>query len=77
VVEDPEIKRSCSRAWRRAVASALLTTNTSGLGSPPSRSAAAAVRPRFFGTHFFNPPRYLHLLETIPAPRPIPLSWTG
>jgi 3-hydroxyacyl-CoA dehydrogenase len=25
-------------------------------------------RRRFFGTHFFNPPRYLKLLETIPGP---------
>jgi 3-hydroxyacyl-CoA dehydrogenase len=24
------------------------------------------LRPRFLGTHFFNPPRYLHLLELIP-----------
>ena len=48
-------------------ADAILTTNTSGL---PIRDIAkilpADVARRFLGTHFFNPPRYLHLLEVIP-----------
>src|ERR1039458_1475793 len=46
---------------------AVLTTNTSGL--PVARIAAglAAHRGRFFGTHFFNPPRYMRLLEVIPT----------
>jgi 3-hydroxyacyl-CoA dehydrogenase len=46
---------------------AVLTTNTSGL--PIARIAAglAAHRERFFGTHFFNPPRYMRLLEIIPT----------
>jgi 3-hydroxyacyl-CoA dehydrogenase len=46
---------------------AVLTTNTSGL--PVARIAAglAARRERFFGTHFFNPPRYMQLLEVIPT----------
>jgi 3-hydroxyacyl-CoA dehydrogenase len=46
---------------------ALLTTNTSGL--PVSKIAAglAGHRNRFFATHFFNPPRYMRLLEIIPA----------
>jgi 3-hydroxyacyl-CoA dehydrogenase len=50
---------------------ALLTTNTSGL---PIRQIAAGLaatgtwgRDRFFGTHFFNPPRYMRLLEVIPT----------
>ncbi len=46
---------------------ALLTTNTSGL--PIAQIASAlpeAVRRRFFGSHFFNPPRYMRLLELIP-----------
>jgi 3-hydroxyacyl-CoA dehydrogenase len=48
---------------------AILTTNTSGL--PIAQIAASlpeAVRRRFFGTHFFNPPRYMQLLELIPLP---------
>ena len=46
---------------------AVLTTNTSGL--PVKRIAAGlpAKRDRFFGTHFFNPPRYMRLLEIIPT----------
>ncbi|MGA3082996.1 MAG: 3-hydroxyacyl-CoA dehydrogenase NAD-binding domain-containing protein, partial [Terracidiphilus sp.] len=46
---------------------ALLTTNTSGL--PIKRIAAGLTghRDRFFGTHFFNPPRYMRLLEVIPT----------
>ncbi len=46
---------------------ALLTTNTSGL--PIARIAAAipSIRSRFFGAHFFNPPRYMRLLEVIPT----------
>jgi len=48
---------------------ALLTTNTSGL---PIHQIASTlpepIRRRFFGTHFFNPPRYMQLLELIPTP---------
>jgi 3-hydroxyacyl-CoA dehydrogenase len=46
---------------------ALLTTNTSGL---PLKQIAAGLdgrHDRFFGTHFFNPPRYMRLLEVIPT----------
>ncbi|RRN78447.1 3-hydroxyacyl-CoA dehydrogenase/enoyl-CoA hydratase family protein [Pseudoxanthomonas sp. SGD-10] len=47
---------------------AVLASNTSGLGI----NALAAVLPeqlrhRFCGVHFFNPPRYMHLAELIPA----------
>jgi len=49
---------------------AILTTNTSGL---PVASIAAklpeSVRRRWFGTHFFNPPRYMRLVEIIPTPQ--------
>src|SRR5205823_13781160 len=31
-----------------------------------------AFRSRFLGMHFFNPPRYLHLLEIIPTPETSP-----
>ena len=51
---------------------AILTSNTSGL--PIARIAAAIpdVRSRFFGTHFFNPPRYMRLVEVIPTPESDP-----
>ena len=49
--------------------SVIATTNTSGI---PIAAIAEALGPdlrrRFAGTHFFNPPRYLHLLEIIPTP---------
>jgi 3-hydroxyacyl-CoA dehydrogenase len=48
---------------------AFLTTNTSGI---PVGSIAtvlpAELRRRWFGTHFFNPPRYMRLVEVIPGP---------
>jgi 3-hydroxyacyl-CoA dehydrogenase len=47
---------------------AVMSSNTSGI---PIQSLAAtrseAFRRQFLGTHFFNPPRYLHLLELIPT----------
>jgi len=51
---------------------AVLTTNTSGL--PVKRIAAglAEGQDRFLGTHFFNPPRYMRLLEIIPAAKTNP-----
>ena len=48
---------------------ALLTTNTSGIPIKDlSRGLPEGVRGRFFGTHFFNPPRYMKLLELIKGP---------
>ncbi|MGO9318284.1 MAG: 3-hydroxyacyl-CoA dehydrogenase NAD-binding domain-containing protein [Terracidiphilus sp.] len=51
---------------------ALLTTNTSGLPIKQIAASLASHRDRFFGTHFFNPPRYMRLLEVIPAPETDP-----
>src|SRR5437870_3661891 len=46
---------------------ALVTTNTSGLSiSGMTKDLSPDQRRRFFGTHFFNPPRYMRLLELIP-----------
>jgi 3-hydroxyacyl-CoA dehydrogenase len=47
----------------------IVTTNTSGL--PVAKIAegfSAEFRRSWFGTHFFNPPRYMRLLELIPTP---------
>ena len=47
---------------------AVLASNTSGLGiNALAEVLPAALRPRFCGVHFFNPPRYMHLAELIPA----------
>ncbi|HLI02908.1 MAG TPA: 3-hydroxyacyl-CoA dehydrogenase NAD-binding domain-containing protein [Terracidiphilus sp.] len=70
VAENLEIKTGLlGRAAPHIAPQAVLTTNTSGL--PIHRIAAALpanLRSRFFGAHFFNPPRYMKLLELIPAP---------
>ncbi|MDR3690164.1 MAG: 3-hydroxyacyl-CoA dehydrogenase NAD-binding domain-containing protein [Fimbriimonas sp.] len=47
---------------------AFLSTNTSGIPiSSLARGFSESFRKRFVGTHFFNPPRYLKLLELIPT----------
>jgi 3-hydroxyacyl-CoA dehydrogenase len=47
--------------------SATLATNTSGLSITKLASVLPpALKPRFLGMHFFNPPRYLPLVELIP-----------
>ena len=70
VVENLEIKRSLLRkieAVRKP--GTIITTNTSGL--PVGKIAEGFsdnFRRAWFGTHFFNPPRYMRLLEIIPTP---------
>ncbi|MDH3451095.1 MAG: 3-hydroxyacyl-CoA dehydrogenase/enoyl-CoA hydratase family protein [Gammaproteobacteria bacterium] len=47
----------------------LFASNTSGLGiGRLSEELPASLQRRFCGVHFFNPPRYMHLLELIPGP---------
>ncbi|MGG6461465.1 3-hydroxyacyl-CoA dehydrogenase/enoyl-CoA hydratase family protein [Solilutibacter silvestris] len=49
-------------------AHAVLASNTSGLGiNTLSDVLPEEMRHRFCGVHFFNPPRYMHLAELIPA----------
>jgi 3-hydroxyacyl-CoA dehydrogenase len=70
VVENLEIKRSLLKkveAIRKP--GTIITTNTSGL--PVGKIAEGFsddFRRAWFGTHFFNPPRYMRLLEIIPTP---------
>ena len=46
----------------------ILVTNTSGLSINELASVLPEIhRERFCGVHFFNPPRYMHLAELIPA----------
>ena len=47
-------------------AEAIFATNTSGLSiSQLSEGLPEALRARFCGVHFFNPPRYMHLVELV------------
>jgi 3-hydroxyacyl-CoA dehydrogenase len=63
--------------WKKALfekvaphvnASAIFASNTSGLSiTELSRTLPAALRKRFCGIHFFNPPRYMRLVELVPT----------
>jgi 3-hydroxyacyl-CoA dehydrogenase len=70
VVENLDIKRALLRkveAIRKP--GTIVTTNTSGL--PVGKIVEGfsdEFRWAWFGTHFFNPPRYMRLLEIIPTP---------
>ncbi|MEK7320344.1 MAG: 3-hydroxyacyl-CoA dehydrogenase/enoyl-CoA hydratase family protein, partial [Pseudomonadota bacterium] len=47
---------------------AIFATNTSGLSiTALSDGFDADLKSRFCGVHFFNPPRYMHLVELIPT----------
>lgn len=69
IVERPEPKQALmARIEANAPAHAVISTNTSGIPIHLiSQGRSADFKRRFLGTHFFNPPRYLHLLEVIPT----------
>jgi 3-hydroxyacyl-CoA dehydrogenase len=51
--------------WRPGT---LITSNTSGLSiNAMAEGRGADFRGHFLGTHFFNPPRYMRLVEIIPG----------
>jgi len=71
VAENLEIKRKLlARVAQFRKPGAIVTTNTSGL---PAHLIAEGMSEEFqqhwAGTHFFNPPRYLKLVEVIPGPK--------
>lgn len=74
VAESLEIKQSLLQKIAPHVRTdAIVTTNTSGL--PVAAIAAqmpSTFRSRWFGTHFFNPPRYMRLVEIIATPETYP-----
>jgi 3-hydroxyacyl-CoA dehydrogenase len=68
VAENLAIKTALlNRVLPHLAPAALLTTNTSGLPIKQIAADLTGHRDRFFGTHFFNPPRYMRLLEVIPT----------
>ncbi len=78
VVENLEIKRKLFEKIAPFLApKAILASNTSGL-SVAALSAAlpAALRSRFAILHFFNPVRYMRLLEVAPGPETDPAVLT-
>ena len=74
IVENLTIKRQLMQRIDAVRApSTIVSTNTSGI---PVASIAEGLsegfRKHFLGTHFFNPPRYLKLLEVIPTSDTLP-----
>ena len=65
IVERPGPKQALmERIERVAPASAIISSNTSGIPIHIiSEGRTPGFKQRFLGTHFFNPPRYLHLLK--------------
>ena len=74
VAENLEIKRKLfERVEAVRKPGTIVTTNTSGL--PIHRIAEGRsedFQQHFAGTHFFNPPRYMKLVELIPGPKTLP-----
>lgn len=71
IVEDLAIKQQLltrvEQHWRPGI---VVSTNTSGLPvGQIAQGRGEAFRRHFLGTHFFNPPRYLRLLEIIALPQ--------
>lgn len=74
VAENLAIKRSLlERAAAVRAPGTVLSTNTSGIPlAHIAEGFPSEFRRHFLGTHFFNPPRYLHLAEIIPGPETAP-----
>ena len=68
IVERMDIKQDLyGKIGPHVGADALFVTNTSGLSITELAGVVPeALQSRFCGVHFFNPPRYMHLVELIP-----------
>ena len=68
IVERMDIKKSLyEKIGPHIHADAFFVTNTSGLSINELAGVVPdALKSRFCGVHFFNPPRYMHLVELIP-----------
>jgi len=70
IVERLDAKRALlARVEPHRAPRAVVSSNTSGIPiASIAEDRSPAFRAHWLGTHFFNPPRYLHLLEAIPTP---------
>ena len=70
IVEQLEVKRGLfERVERARRQGTIVSSNTSGIPiGALAEGRSQDFRRHFLGTHFFNPPRYLRLLEVIPTP---------
>jgi 3-hydroxyacyl-CoA dehydrogenase len=69
VVERLDVKKSLfERVAEAAAPECVLATNTSGIPiGAIANELPEAARKQLVGMHFFNPPRWMHLLEIIPS----------
>lgn len=69
IIEDIKIKKSLfDKVEKIRKEGTIVTTNTSGIPIKfISEGRSEDFKKHFCGTHFFNPPRYLKLLEIIPT----------
>jgi 3-hydroxyacyl-CoA dehydrogenase len=69
IVEDPDAKQALfARIDAARRDASIVSSNTSGIPiAALAEGRSPAFRRHFVGTHFFNPPRYLHLVELIPT----------
>ena len=76
VTENLEIKRACGRRWPRSASPDTIVSHQHQRHSAGAISEGFPTdfRAHFLGTHFFNPPRYLHLVEMIPGAETAPES---
>src|SRR5256714_1206385 len=67
VVENPEIKRSLyEKVEQHRRPGSVIASNTSGIPLQQlAEGRSEDFRAHFLGLHFFNPPRYMHLVELI------------
>jgi 3-hydroxyacyl-CoA dehydrogenase len=81
VAENLGIKRGLlERVQGVRTEGSVFSTNTSGIPlAHIAKGFSSEFRRHFLGTHFFNPPRYLHLAEVIPGPETAPeiLDWVS
>ncbi|HEY6214249.1 MAG TPA: 3-hydroxyacyl-CoA dehydrogenase NAD-binding domain-containing protein [Vicinamibacterales bacterium] len=69
IVEKMDVKRALFEKVDAArKPGTIVSSNTSGLSiAKLAEGRSDGFRRHFLGTHFFNPPRYLHLLEIVPT----------
>ncbi len=74
VVEDRRAKRALYQTVEAVrAAGSILSSNTSGISiASLAEGFSDDFRQHFLGAHFFNPPRYMRLLEVIPTPQTVP-----
>lgn len=69
IIEQPKPKQELFAKLEPLAPNAIISSNTSGIPMATLlEGRSASFKERFLGTHYFNPVRYMHLLEIIPSP---------